>query len=307
MSKWEEVPRVYSDEPREIITGDDTVYAVTFSPDGKQIVSSDDTTLSLWDLTTGGRLRRLEHGGSRAYSLVFSPDGKQVAFGDSKSTSLKVWEFEGDTRYFKGHMGRVMAVAFSPSGKYIVSGSDDRVGRIWNRVSGVTLRILHGHNSPIISIEFSPDGKIVVSGTRVRTMMTWDSATGESLRVFNPGLGGILCSHFLPDGKWFMALSERPEGGESGVLGVLETWRSDTGEMLGDLKGHTKVIITAAFSTDGRQVLSASYDKTIRLWSLTTKTSSIMIGSEGVSHYGVTFSRNGKQIAAAGSDGKIRI
>src|SRR5262245_56845189 len=55
---------------------------VVISPDGKTLASgSSDTTVKLWDLTTG-RLRATLQGHTKSLdSLAFSPDGKTLASG----------------------------------------------------------------------------------------------------------------------------------------------------------------------------------------------------------------------------------
>jgi WD40 repeat protein len=61
--------------------------SVTFSPDGKQVVSgSYDSTVRLWDAIIGTVLQRLEGHLSTVMSMAFSPDGKQVVSGSSNKT-----------------------------------------------------------------------------------------------------------------------------------------------------------------------------------------------------------------------------
>jgi WD40 repeat protein len=54
------------------------VLGVTFSPDGKRLVSaSEDGTLKVWELTSGQELLTLPAGG-KASQCGFSPDGRQL-------------------------------------------------------------------------------------------------------------------------------------------------------------------------------------------------------------------------------------
>jgi WD40 repeat protein len=67
---------------------------VIFSPDSKQVVSgSFDSTVRLWDATTGAMLQTLKGHSYSVSSVVFSPDGKLLPI-------LLVsghWVVEGDT------------------------------------------------------------------------------------------------------------------------------------------------------------------------------------------------------------------
>jgi len=60
----------------------DIINCITYSPDGKQILSgSIDCSFSLWDISTGKELRTFLGHTSFARSLCFSPDGKYIAYG----------------------------------------------------------------------------------------------------------------------------------------------------------------------------------------------------------------------------------
>jgi WD40 repeat protein len=70
----------------------DHVQSVSFSPDGKRIVSgSRDNTLKVWDAQTGQEMLTLEGHSGRVDSVSFSPDGKRIVSGSWDKT-LKIWD-----------------------------------------------------------------------------------------------------------------------------------------------------------------------------------------------------------------------
>ncbi len=93
------------------------IYSLTFSPDGKQILTiSYDNSLKLWDVAGGNMIRE------------FKP--------------FKEKEF------VKGHQEPVYSAAFSPDGKFIASGSSglERTIKIWNLGDGSVARDLVNPN-----------------------------------------------------------------------------------------------------------------------------------------------------------------
>jgi WD40 repeat protein len=80
----------------------------------------------------------------------------------------------------RGHTKWVNSVGFSPDGKHIVSGSDDKMVRIWKVESGVTVgqydleAELKGHTGWVMSVAYSPDGKHIVSGSDDKTVRIWN-------------------------------------------------------------------------------------------------------------------------------------
>ena len=68
-------------------------------------------------------------------------------------------------RTLKGHLKCVSSVAWSPDGHTIVSGSLDRVIKIWDAYTFMCLNILNGHINYVKSVVWSPNGQKIASSS----------------------------------------------------------------------------------------------------------------------------------------------
>ncbi|NER28350.1 MAG: hypothetical protein F6J89_12120, partial [Symploca sp. SIO1C4] len=160
-----------------------SVTSVSFSSNGKLIVSgSEDKTVKLWNIE-GSLLATLEGHNGSVTSVSFSPDGKLLASG-SKDKTAKLWNIDGSLlATLESHTGSVTFVIFSPDGKLLASGSEDKTVKLWN-YDGTLIKTLKDHKRSVKSISFSPDGKLLASADTSDTVIIW-SHKGEKLRTID--------------------------------------------------------------------------------------------------------------------------
>ncbi|MGH2508461.1 MAG: hypothetical protein ACRDHZ_13835, partial [Ktedonobacteraceae bacterium] len=119
--------------------GNNEVYALAWSPDGRFIVSAGaDQTVQISNGDNGTPRppfftdhRRKDHV-NRVLAVSWSPNGTSIASGDEDG-NVYVWKTAGRKTFFKytGHKGPINAVAWSPDGKFIASGSADTTVHVW--------------------------------------------------------------------------------------------------------------------------------------------------------------------------------
>ncbi|HLJ95397.1 MAG TPA: serine/threonine-protein kinase [Gemmataceae bacterium] len=271
---------------------------IALSPDLRRVAgAAGDNTVKVWDAHTGQEILTLK-GGTVTPRLAFSPDGKRLAFAsatwdETKKTAVdvavKVWDVQTGAEFLslKGHTGWVRSLAFSPDGKRLAGASVGGEVHVWDTQTGQELLSLKDPYGPSAGVAFSPDGKRLASAGKV-----WDAQSGQELLSLKGG-GPVA---FSPDGK-------RLAGG----LGDLTVWDAQTGLELQTWKGgHPDIVMSLVFSPNGKRLVSASRDGTVKVWD--AQTGQEMLTLKGHSGYvsTVAFSPEGHRLASASYDGTVK-
>ena len=132
------------------------VNSISFSPDGRSLVSgSDDRSVRIWNIRDGSS-RKLpgSDGAGWFFSVVFSPDGRYIAASDGTRDSLWIWDSRTISLVanWKGHTF-VCCVQFTPDGKGLMSGGDTTV-KYWDVSSLGILDAVSGRETVVAAHAF---------------------------------------------------------------------------------------------------------------------------------------------------------
>ena len=128
------------------------VNSISFSPDGRSLVSgSDDHFVRIWNIRDGSskKLPVIDEPGY-FLSVIFSPDGRYIAAGD---WGHSIWIWDSRTHKlvadWRGHSNAVWCVEFTPDGKGLMSGGEDTTVKYWD-VSSLGVHVIPGNSFPLI-------------------------------------------------------------------------------------------------------------------------------------------------------------
>ncbi|CAK4529249.1 unnamed protein product [Aphanomyces euteiches] len=92
----------------------------------------------------------------------------------------------------------VFCLTYDKSGKYIITGSDDRLVKIWSARTGDLLYTLHGHVGNITDMDIDPSNGLLVTSSDDKTARVWEIATGFTIAVLVGHTSDVNTSRFHP-------------------------------------------------------------------------------------------------------------
>jgi len=200
----------------------------------------------------------------------YSPSGFYIASGDSVG-NVRIWDTVNKEHILKFEMralaGSVNDIAWSEDSKRIIAVGDGKetFGAAFMFDSGSRAGDITAHSKTILSVDIRQKRKFrAITGDAEPNMgwfegypFKWNKAIKEHTRFVN-------CVRFSPNGDLVISVG-------SDKLGVL--YNADTGDKTGQLGpdgGHKGGIYAVSWSPDSTRVLTASGDKTCKIWDVSS-------------------------------------
>ncbi len=306
-----------------LLTGHNTwVYSASISGDQQSVVSSSNDEIRLCKLSDASLLAELK-GNALPHSISCDKTGKNILIGSYDNT-IKIWDVNDGkfVRILEGHTGLVLSANYSPDGKLIVSASSDSTVRIWDVNSGKQLMVLKHPYAAHFAI-FSPDGKFILTACEDGWIYNSDYSSKENIaRIWSVSDGKLitkLVGHgapvlnacFSPDGERVITVSKNGQGkiwNKKGVIinELFEFIESSKGQIRPKY-GHSQRINSVQYSPDGRKIVTASADHSIKIWDALSGEFIEQLSGHTDWVTSASFSPDGQFIVSASWDKSIKI
>jgi len=163
---------------------------------GKNIISaSSDTTVKVWNAHKGFCMSTLRTHKDYVKSLAYAREREQVASaGLDKAiflwdvntlTALTASNNTVTTSSLNGNKDSIYSLAMNPAGTVIVSGSTEKVLRVWDPRTCAKLMKLKGHTDNVKALVLNRDGTQCISGSSDGTIRLWSLGQQRCIATFN--------------------------------------------------------------------------------------------------------------------------
>lgn len=258
---------------------------ITWKPNSHLLALAYPNEIVLWNADTGAFEDSLPtSAGTIKSDIAWNPDGTRLAVG--AGSEVQIWDVQSrvpvlqlDLRDGEYSGTRPVYLAWSPDGTHLAAAE------------GSYRELYHTHN----------------------TLSIMNATTGEITLVIQAGLTADVA--WSPDGTMIATATSQFERRTSTPIKV---WDAQTGRLIaqlrsGSIQGHTREAHTVQWHPDGRQLLSAAYDNTVRIWQVQPELTVNQLRENRVlrGHMDqvnvIAWTPDGSQLATGSEDGSIRV
>lgn len=229
------------------------------------------------------------------FSAIFSPDDKRIILGgDDKIITFRDITTAKYTKVFDGAANDILSVALSPDASFIAAGLADNSLRLWSSSNGKLVKTFVGHTNEVNAIVFSQDNSTVLSGGRDKICVLWNRKNGKIIDTYKVDQP-VMAVTFGQENTFICGCGNN-----------LKLFNISPKKSLASFEGHTDLVTSIAYSSNGNRIISGSLDKSIILWNFHGSIEKIFEAHTGPVT-SVSFSPDGYKSLSSSLDKTIKV
>lgn len=255
---FEMTSRLPHPKPPETYPSPLPLTSLMFHPANNELFVGGYHEVTVWDVSTGTLVRRLQGMSERTYALELNSAGDTLAIASGAPARF------GEVRLINPadgseirHLGvfrsTILDLAYRPDGTKLAVAGEDRSIRIIDVASGEEEKVIENHADWVTSVAWSPNGEQLVSTSRDKTSKIFNATNGELLATYSGHGAPVFDALFTADGKQINSC-----GGDKKI----HVWNVEDGKKASEVADYGDAVLKLAL-VDGF-LFSASADRTAR-------------------------------------------
>lgn len=224
---------------------------------------SGDHFVARWNLENGEQDAFAVKAENSIYSLQLVNEKSQLVFGTS-SGSIHVIDIARkiELKHFVQHKSAIFCIRENHFKKHVYSSDADGNLSIWKSDSWELLLFLPLQCGKIRDLHFNEDGSLIFLACQDEKIRVFETNGYNEILAFQAHKEGTNCLHLFPLKKNVLL-----SGGKDGHLRI---WNWQEEKLILEIPAHHYGIYRIIFLNDGNHFVTASRDKTIKLWDANT-------------------------------------
>ncbi|KAL1956333.1 hypothetical protein VTO42DRAFT_7416 [Malbranchea cinnamomea] len=245
------------------------------------VVGNKNGELEVFDIAASTLLDTIKAHDGPVWALHVHPDGKSMVTGSADKTA-KFWNFQVVQEEILGTKRTmpklklvhtrtlkvtddILSLRFSPDARLLAVSLLDNTVKVFFVDTLKLFLNLYGHKLPVLNMDISYDSKLIVTCSADKTVRLWGLDFGDCHKAFLAHQDSIMAVAFVPHNKegdghnFFSASKDR----------LIKCWDGDKFEQIQKLQGHHGEIWSLVISHSGDFIVTASADRSIRIWQQT--------------------------------------